>query len=278
MRCELIAAIFLLIVIPLIACTASRGPSNRSSISAAETDGSEVMLKKSIPNYTYEVINFFPHDRSAFTQGLIYFEDFLYESTGLNGSSSLRMADLATGSVLKKVDVPSQFFAEGMTIFQGKIFQLTWLSHTGFIYDLGSFQKIGEFTYDGEGWGLTHDNKHLIMSDGTNRIRFLDPDTLEVKKSISVFNNDVPLMNINELEFIKGEIYANIWQTDTIVRINPKNGKIKGFIDLRGLLSAEDRVNRVDVLNGIAYDEINDRLFITGKLWPKIFEIRLVKK
>lgn len=230
---------------------------------------------ESVPVYTYEVINTFPHDPDAFTQGLIYYDGALYESTGRYGKSSLRQVDLKTGEVLKKISVPDQFFAEGMTIFGGKIFQLTWVHKRGFVYDLKSFDKLSEFTYDGEGWGLTTDGHVLILSDGTNRIRFLDPQTFKVTKTISVFDAGVPLKELNELEFIKGEIYANIWQTDRIVRINPATGNITGWIDLTGLLKPENDNQHPDVLNGIAYDEAHDRLFVTGKLWPKLFEIRL---
>ena len=187
------------------------------------------------------------------------------------------MVDPTSGSVLKKVSVASQFFAEGMTIFNDKIYQLTWLSHKGFIYDLHSFELLGEFSYDGEGWGLTNNEKFLIMSDGTNVIRFIDPDTLKTKKTISVFSNGQPLMNINELEYINGEIFANIWQTDHIVRIAPATGKVTGYIEMRGLLSNGERAN-ADVLNGIAYDAAKDRLFVTGKWWPKLFEVKLVKR
>lgn len=230
------------------------------------------------PIYTYRVVNSWPHDRAAFTQGLVFYEGALYESTGLNGASSLRQVDLKTGEVLKKVDVPQQYFAEGMTIFQGKIFQLTWLHHKGFIYDLNTFERQGEFHYDGEGWGLTHDDQFLIMSDGTNQIRFLDPVDFKTKRVISVYHKKRPLMWLNELEYIKGEIYANVWQTDRLVRINPNSGKILGWIDLSGLLTAEGQGGQENVLNGIAYDEAGDRLFVTGKRWPKLFEIQLSPK
>jgi glutaminyl-peptide cyclotransferase len=231
-----------------------------------------------IPLYTYEVKHVYPHDPAAFTQGLIFRDGVLWESTGLHGSSSLRKVELETGRVLKKVDVPQQYFAEGMTIFRNHVYQLTWQSQKGFIYDPESFQPQGEFAYTGEGWGLTHDADNLIMSDGTNRIRFIDPTTFETKRTISVVNNGQPLNELNELEYVKGEIYANIWQTDTLVRLDPQTGKILGLIDLSGLLPTTDRTPATDVLNGIAYDEANDRLFVTGKMWPKLFEIRVIKK
>lgn len=222
------------------------------------------------PVYTYEVVNRYPHAQDAFTQGLVYEGGRLYESTGLYGSSSLREVNLQTGEVLRRVDVPAQYFAEGMTLFQGKIFQLTWQHQIGFIYDPATFAKIGEFSYTGEGWGLTHDAQHLIMSDGTNRIRFLDPSTFQVVRSIEVFNQGSPLTNLNELEYINGEIYANIWQTDMIVRIDPANGAITAWIDLTGLRTSGD------VLNGIAWDVATGQLLVTGKLWPWLYRINLI--
>jgi glutamine cyclotransferase len=240
-------------------------------------DGGHVAESKA-PIYTFEVMRAWPHDRAAFTQGLEIHQGSLYESTGGNGTSSLRQVELETGRVVRKVDVPSQYFAEGLTVFQGKIYQLTWQSHKGFIYDLGSFQMLGEFAYEGEGWGLTHDDRSLIMSDGTNRIRFLDPVNFETQRAIKVYDEDRPLMKLNELEYIKGEIYANIWETDWIVRIDPQSGKILGWIDLKDLLSPSDRSVQTDVLNGIAYDGAGERLFVTGKLWPKLFQIRLKKR
>jgi glutaminyl-peptide cyclotransferase len=227
--------------------------------------------------YAFDVVGRWPHDTAAFTQGLEYYEGSLYESTGGHGTSSLRQVELETGRVLRRVDVPREYFAEGLTIFRGKIYQLTWQAHKGFIYDLASFQMLGEFAYEGEGWGLTHDDRSLILSDGTNRIRFLDPVNFRVERSIQVFNGDKPLMKLNELEYIRGEIYANVWQTDWIVRLDPQTGKILGRIDLKGLLPPADRTGTTDVLNGIAYDEGRDRIFVTGKLWPKLFQIGLKK-
>jgi glutamine cyclotransferase len=223
------------------------------------------------PVYTYQIVTWYPHAEDAFTQGLVYEGGRLYESTGLHGSSSLREVDLQSGAVLRKVDVPSQYFAEGMTLFQGKIFQLTWQSQVGFIYDPATFAMIGGFSYTGEGWGLTHDAQHLIMSDGTNRIRFLDPVTFQVVRTIDVLDHlGNAVNNLNELEFINGEIYANIWQTDWIVRINPTNGAITARIDLTGLRTTGD------VLNGIAYDSTSGHLLVTGKLWPRLYRITLV--
>jgi glutamine cyclotransferase len=233
---------------------------------------------QSIPVYTFEVVNTWPHDIKAFTQGLVFHQGFLYESTGHHGQSTLRQVELRTGKVTKQFDVSSSYFAEGMTIFQDKIYQLTWTEHKAFVYDLKSFHPAGEFTYEGEGWGLTHDGQHLIMSDGTNRLRFLDPLTFKTISTISVCDNGAELMNLNELEYLRGEIYANIWKQERIVRIDPQTGRILGWIDLMGLLPKKERGDSENVLNGIAYDEKEDRLFVTGKRWPKMFEIRLKKK
>jgi glutamine cyclotransferase len=230
------------------------------------------------PIYSYEVIITYPHDRSAFTQGLVYLDDTLLESTGLNGQSTLRRVDLKTGKVLKQVEVPNQYFAEGLALLNGKLFQLTWQNQKGFVYDLESFKLEKEFSYTGEGWGLTTDGQSLIMSDGTSQIRFLDPVTFEVKRTINVQDHGQPISRLNELEYVKGEIFANIWTTDFVVRIDPATGNVLGAIDFRGLLTPEDRQANTDVLNGIAYDPAGDRLFVTGKFWPKLFEVRLKPK
>ena len=232
----------------------------------------------SVPVYSYQVINTWPHDTTAYTQGLVFYDGALFESTGLRGSSSLRRVELKTGKVKKKVDIAREYFAEGMTIFQDKIFQLTWQSQKGFVYDLKKFQQEGEFAYEGQGWGLTHDNQSLIMSDGTNRIRFLDPASFQVQRTISVYENGQPLTDLNELEYIKGEIYANIWKTNRIVRIDPATGRINAWIDMTGLHHEGNDPDSENCLNGIAYDAESDRLFVTGKRWPKLFEIRLVRK
>ena len=230
------------------------------------------------PAYTYEVINTWPHDRGAFTQGLVFLNGVLWESTGLNGQSSLRKVDLTTGNVLKQATVPEQYFAEGLAILDGRMFQLTWQNEKCFVYDLESFQLEKTFTYPGEGWGLTTDGHWLIMSDGTAQIRFLDPATFEEKRRITVVAHGQLVNRLNELEYIKGEIYANIWGTDYVVRIDPATGKVVGIIDFTGLLPDQDRDANTDVLNGIAYDAAGDRLFVTGKRWPKLFEVRLKPK
>ena len=225
------------------------------------------------PVYGYQILNRYPHDPSAFTEGLVYTGTALYESTGLYGSSSLRQVDLRTGTVFRAVNLASQYFGEGATLFQGKIFQLTWQSQTAFVYDPATFAPLGQFFYTGEGWGLTHDDRYLIMSDGTSQIRFIDAATFQTVKTISVRDQQgMPLTNINELEYINGQIYANVWLTNTVARIDPATGLIVGWIDFTGLLPAG---TSADVLNGIAYDSSTGHLLVTGKLWPYLFEVRL---
>jgi len=231
-----------------------------------------------VPVWTYDIVNTYPHDPSAYTQGLIYHDGVLIESTGLYGQSSLRRVELRTGKILKRIPVSGEYFAEGITLFKGRIFQLTWVEGKGFIYDPASFRVVGEFAYEGEGWGLTNDGRALIMSNGTSEIRFINPDSFKTEKTISVNLNGRPVPMINELEYIKGEIYANIWQADLIIRIEPKTGRVLGLIDMTGLLSENSADPANDVLNGIAYDEKEDRIFVTGKRWPKLFQIRLKEK
>ena len=229
-----------------------------------------------IPVYTYNIVNIYPHDRSAFTQGLVFEDGFLYEGTGLYGQSTLRRVELETGDILQIRGLPDQFFGEGITVYGNEIIQLTWQSNVGFVYDKNSFELLQQFNYSTEGWGITHNGTCLIMSDGTSTLHFLDPQTFEEISQLAVFADDDPVTRLNELEYIQGEIYANVWQTDRIARIAPETGRVIGWIDLRGLLTAEDRSEPVDVLNGIAYDTEADRLFVTGKLWPKLFEIELI--
>ncbi|MDY7018909.1 MAG: glutaminyl-peptide cyclotransferase [Chloroflexota bacterium] len=229
-----------------------------------------------IPVYTYKVINAYPHDRNAFTQGLVFENGFLYEGTGLHGRSTLRRVELETGDILQIRNLPARFFGEGVTTYGNKIVQLTWRSNVGFVYDKDSFELLREFNYQTEGWGITHDGKRLIMSDGTSTLHFLEPETFEEISQIEVYDNDGPVTRLNELEYIQGEIYANVWQTDNIAKIKPQTGQVIGWVELEGLLSLEDRSEPVGVLNGIAYDAKRDRLFVTGKLWPKLFEIELI--
>jgi glutamine cyclotransferase len=229
------------------------------------------------PVYTYRIVREYPHDAEAYTQGLVFEGSILYEGTGLNGRSSLRRVELDTGEVLQIRALPDEYFGEGITLWGDHIIQLTWKSNVGFVYAKDTFEPVGKFSYPTEGWGLTHDGQRLIMSDGTPTLHFLDPDTFEEIGRIEVRDRDKPVVNLNELEYVQGEIYANVWQTDHIARIDPQTGRVVGWIDLTGLLSAEDRSQPVNVLNGIAYDVQADRLFVTGKLWPKLFEIELMR-
>lgn len=225
---------------------------------------------------TYRVVHSYPHDPRAYTQGLIYLDGHLYESTGLNGRSSLRMVDLETGRVQQEIPVPGKYFAEGLTNWGSTLVQLTWLSHTAFVYDRFSFRLLRTLHYDGEGWGLTQDGAHLILSDGSATLRFLDPETFRVVRRIVVKDRGAPVTQLNELEYVRGEIYANVWHTDRIARISPATGNVIGWIDLSGLLPADQHPDPEAVLNGIAYDAAQNRLFVTGKLWPRLFEIKVV--
>ena len=224
----------------------------------------------------FERVRSYPHDPDAFTQGLVFVDGDLYESTGLYGESSLRKVDLETGAVLERVQLPADLFAEGLTDWGDTLIQLTWKNQVGLIYRRSDLALLDQFTYPTEGWGLTHDDQHLILSDGTAMLRFLDPATFAVVKEIEVLDAGVPVNNINELEFIRGEVYANIWQTDKIIRIDPQTGLVLGRIDLEGLLPDGERQPETDILNGIAYLAEEDRLFVTGKYWPYLYEIRLV--
>lgn len=232
-----------------------------------------------VQTFGYEIVNTYKHDPKAFTQGLVFYNDFLYESTGLEGRSSLRKVELESGKVLQKFDLAPEVFAEGMTILNDKIYQISWQNGLAWEYDLNDFKMLREFHYSGQGWGLTNDGKNLFMSDGTHIIRVISPDKFETVRTISVFREDgEPLQSINELEWVKGEIWANIWQDSKIARIDAESGKVKGWIDFTDLVKEEMRTPNEDVLNGIAYDEKTDRIFITGKLWKKLFEIRLKAK
>ncbi|MHB8500663.1 MAG: glutaminyl-peptide cyclotransferase [Candidatus Acidiferrales bacterium] len=230
-----------------------------------------------IPVLSVKIVKTFPHDPQAFTQGLEYYGGFLYESTGLKGKSSLRRVAIDTGRVLRSISLSPEDFGEGLTIFQGKIYQLTWLSKTGFIYDLQSFRKMGEFHYESEGWGLTHDEKSLILSDGTNQIQFIDPATFQVRRRLEVYAGREAVVNLNELEYINGQIYANVWHSPRIARIDPHTGQVLAWIDL-GMISAKEQREPEGVLNGIAYDHEGDRLFVTGKDWPELLQIKIEEK
>ncbi|MBN1583907.1 MAG: glutaminyl-peptide cyclotransferase [Anaerolineae bacterium] len=248
-------------------------PSATPSISATPDPAAQL----SVPVYTFRVINTFFHDPEAFTQGLVFLDGILYEGTGLRGHSSLRKVELETGAVLQQYDLPVQYFGEGIAILGDRLYQLTWQSQQGFVYAKETFELLEQFTYPGQGWGLTHDGVQLIMSDGTSTLRMLDPASLAEIGRVEVLDENMPVIRLNELEYIAGEVWANVWQTNNIVRIDPTTGRVVGWIDLDGLLQPEDVVQPVDVLNGIAYDADTGRIFVTGKLWPKLFEIQVLE-
>ncbi len=256
---------FLSLILLLLAVWVNQGRKPSSSLPASLEE-----------HMTYEVLKVYPHDPAAFTQGLIYLDGFLYESAGLYGESTLRKVELDTGAVLERIDLSPDYFAEGLTVWEDRLIQLTWREGTGFVYSLDDFSLLQRFTYPTEGWGLTQDGKRLIMSDGTAVLYFLNPETFLIEDSVTVTYQDEPIQRINELEYIRGEVYANLWQTEQIIRIDPASGQVLGWIDLTGILPPELRKEGADVLNGIAYDPEGDRLFITGKFWPSVFEIRLI--
>jgi glutamine cyclotransferase len=237
-----------------------------------------LILLLTTPVQTYKIKNTYLHDSSAFTQGLVYSDGILYESTGLRGRSSVRRVTLETGNILSQTSLLPEFFGEGIAVFGDRIYQLTWTTGVGFIYDKKTLALLQEFRYGIEGWGMTHDGKFLIVSDGSATLYYWDPQTFREAKRLSVTAGGKPVTNLNELELVEGEIYANIWQQDRIARISPETGKVTGWIDLKGLLAPADRHGGEDVLNGIAYDPAKKRLFVTGKLWPKLFEIEIVDK
>ena len=238
--------------------------------SVVDTTGSRVA------SYSYRVVGSYPHDRSAWTQGLVFSDGLLLESTGLYGRSSLRKVGLATGEVIELKALPDEYFGEGIALFDHRIFQLTWQSRIGLVYDALSLESLGTFVYATEGWGLTHDGKRLIMSDGSATLRFLDPATFSPTGQLDVMDEKGPVVQLNELEYVRGLIYANVWQTDLIVMISPETGHVVGRANLAGLLTQGELGQGADVLNGIAYEPGAGRLFVTGKLWPKVFEVELV--
>lgn len=241
----------------------------------AAAAGASPRASDEVPVYGYEVVRSYPHDAGAFTQGLVYHNGWLYEGTGLYGGSSVRQVRLETGEVERIRDLPPHYFGEGIAVVENRLIQLTWLSGVGFVYDLDTFEPLREFTYPTEGWGLSYDGVRLAMSDGSDRVYFLDPTTLERTGSIEVRADGVPVRRLNELEFVGGELFANVWQTDRIARIDPADGRVTGWIGLAGLLPPDRRGPGTDVLNGIAFDPETGRLFVTGKRWPLLFEIRL---
>jgi glutaminyl-peptide cyclotransferase len=227
------------------------------------------------PKYTFAIVRVFPHDTSAYTQGLAYRDGFLYEGTGRNGQSSLRKVRLETGEVIQRLDLASEYFGEGITLVKDKVVQITWKSGVGFVYDLNNFRLLRKFSYSGEGWGLTANGHQLFMSDGTSEIRVFDAETFREIRRLKVHDGPTPVDQLNELEFVEGQIFANVWHSNLVAKISPQTGEVVGWIDLSGILSPVYRLEPEAVLNGIAYDPLRKRLFVTGKLWPSIFEIRL---
>lgn len=274
--------IFHLYIAPLwvLSLIAIFGPACQNNVSSdsyseAAADRPAAALSRPV-EYTYRVVHAYPHDPDAFTQGLVYRSGRLYESTGLRGHSSLREVKLETGQVLRTHSLPDRYFGEGIALFDGRIIQLTWRSKLGFVYDRDSFKQVGEFRYATEGWGITDDGLRLIMSDGSDTLYFWDPQTFRETGRIQVHDQGGAVSRLNELEYIRGKVYANVWQTEKIAQIDPATGRVEGWIDLSGLSARMNLSQPVDVLNGIAYDADNNRLFVTGKLWPNLFEIELI--
>lgn len=233
---------------------------------------------KGIPAFGYEIVKTYPHDPNAFTQGLFILDGVLYEGTGMNGRSSLRKVELETGKVLEERKLSGSYFGEGIATDGKRVVQLTWRSRKGFVYDLETLELIKEFSYPTEGWGITYDGRSFVMSDGSATLYFLDPWSLKETGRLEVYDDRGPVARLNELEYVEGEIFANVWGEERVARIDPDTGRVTGWIDLSGLLGASDKKNRVDVLNGIAYDGGTGKLYVTGKLWPKLFEIKIVPR
>ena len=231
-----------------------------------------------VPVYGYQIVKTYPHSMGSYTEGFLYMDGMFYEGTGLTGHSGLLATEMATGKVTQESDLPRTLFGEGIVNVGPNLYQWTWQTHQGFVYDRFSFRLLRQFSYAGEGWGMTRNAKELITSDGTATLRFRDPETFAERRSIVVHDGERRIVDLNELEWVRGEIYANVWHTDRIARISPKDGRVVGWIDLKGILPDSQRKDAESVLNGIAYDEKGDRLFVTGKQWPTIFEIRLVKQ
>jgi glutaminyl-peptide cyclotransferase len=254
-------SLFVLLAAALVACAAA---------------GPDPAPQPSPQRLRYEIVKVYPHDPAAYTQGLLWWEGSLYESTGQWGQSSLRRVDLETGKVLQKSDLDARLFGEGLALLGDKLYQLTWESGLGFVYDRASFRRLSTFTYATEGWGLAVLGTDLVMSDGSSILTVRDPETFAQMRRIRVADEDGPVGMLNELETIDGRIYANIYQSDRVVVIDPGSGRVEAEVDFSGLLPASDRRPSTDVLNGIAWDAKGKRLFITGKNWPRLFQIRLV--
>lgn len=272
------AAAVLLGSVGFIATAGAFGACGKEAPAADSTADADTTTIARTPSWGYEVVATHPHDTSSFTEGLFFHDGRLFESTGEVGTSYIREVELTTGRAIRQRDLAPPYFGEGTIVFGDKLYQLTWTSGKAFVYDWKTFKPTGEFTYDGEGWALTTDGTSLIMSNGTPMIRWRDPKTFAVTDSISVTDHGTAVTSLNELEWVKGEIWANVWQSEQIARIDPKTGVVTGWIDLSGILKAIDRTGREDVLNGIAYDAANDRYYVTGKRWAKLFEIKLKRR
>jgi glutaminyl-peptide cyclotransferase len=279
--------ILLLILVSTLAFSCDKPANQPNNVMNNKAANPAVATKKDVPVYNYEIVKTYKHDPKAFTQGLQFLNGFLYESTGEEGKSSLRKVELESGKVLQNYNLPREIFAEGMTILNNKIYQLSWKNRTAFVYDM-DFKLLKEFNYQGDGWGLANDGTNLIMTDSTHVIRFINPETFDVVRTLPIIREDgKPQMHINELEYIKGELWANIWQSERsdilgkanyIVRIDPNSGKILGWIDLDKISPEDSGEDYENSLNGIAYDAEKDRIFVTGKNWKKLFEIKIIAK
>ena len=258
------ASLIILILPGVICCCGLNGCSPAKPVPATA---------QPIPVYTYKIVNTFPHDPQAYTQGLVFDEGILYEGTGGYGSSVIRRVDLVSGRVLQEYRLPANYFGEGITLCGDTLVQLTWQSHAGFVYDKNSFKQLREFSYPTEGWGITYDGSHIIMSDGSSRLYFLNPENFNTTGYIEAHDENGPVNMLNELEYVGGRIFANVWTTDKIVILDPADGSVTGWLDLSGLREKGRFNSSVDVLNGIAYDAKSNRMFVTGKLWPILFEI-----
>jgi glutaminyl-peptide cyclotransferase len=267
-------AIAVIAAVCLASWITTNGGNAQSTALSTRTPGGN---PQAVPILGAEVVKSYPHDPHAFTQGLEYYDGHLYESTGRSGQSTVRRTVLETGAVLNQVSLPPEYFGEGLTIFRGKIYQLTWLSKIGFVYDVRTFRRAGEFHYQSEGWGLTHDDASLILSDGSNKLQFIDPASFKTVRTLEVYAGNVAITNLNELEYIDGEIFANVWHSPRIARIDPRSGQVLAWIDL-AFVVARSKHEPEDVLNGIAYDAKRHRLFVTGKDWAEILEIKIDTK
>lgn len=247
----------------------------RSKDAAPQSNADQSAANSPARRDDYEIVNSYPHDPQAFLQGLVWYDNGFYESTGLEGRSTLRRVEFPSGKVVKSVSLAPDLFGEGLALAGDRLVQLTWTAHRGFVYDRESFKPLREFHYDTEGWGITYDGHHFVMSDGSSTLTFLDPESFQPVRRLNVTWNGRPQAELNELEYIEGEIWANIWQQDWILRIDPETGRVKSFLDMKNLFPSQLRTGSEDVLNGIAYDPQTKRIFVSGKLWPRLFEIRL---